>query len=126
MSAWNLFKTIIWWIFGGLEAAIAYAFAGILWCVSIVGIPFGLQLFKLAVVNLFPFDAQISKPKAGPIGCVGNVIWVLFFGWEIALVHILFGLLLFITIIGIPWGKMQFDMVPISFAPFGRDVRVFE
>lgn len=124
MTLWNLFKTVIWWIFGGLEAAIGYAFSGVVWCLSIIGIPFGLQLFKLAAVNLFPFGTSISDPKTGPIGCIGNVIWIICFGWWLALIHIFFGILLCISIIGIPWGKMQFRMVGVSLAPFGRDIRI--
>lgn len=124
MTLWNLFKTVVWWIFGGLPVAFGYAVSGVVWCLTIIGIPFGLQAFKLALVALFPFGSDISDVRGGAIGCVGNVIWILFFGWEIALTHIVFGLLLCITIIGIPWGKMHFHMVGISFSPFGRDVKV--
>ena len=124
MAPWNLFKTVIWWIFGGLVVAVEYAISGVVWCITIIGIPFGLQAFKLALVSLFPFDSDISDPRSGAIGCVGNVIWIVLFGWEIGLTHIVLGLLLCITIVGIPWGMMHFHMVGISFAPFGREVRV--
>ena len=124
MSNWNFFKTIIWWIFGGLPVALGYAVSGLVWCVTIIGIPFGIQAFKLALVALFPFGAEISDASDNPLGCIGNIIWIIFFGWEIALTHIIFGILLCITIIGIPWGRMHFHMVGISFAPFGREIAV--
>lgn len=124
MTIWNLFKTAVWWVFGGLPTAFEYAVSGVLWCITIIGIPFGIQSFKLALVSLFPFDYSVSEPSRNPIGCFGNVIWIVFFGLWIALTHLFFGLLLCITIIGIPWGKMHFRLAAVSFAPFGRDVEL--
>lgn len=120
----NILGTIIWWICGGLLTAIEYFVAGFLMMITIIGIPFGLQCFKLGKVMLFPFDSTVSESKAGAIGCIGNVIWVIISGFWIAVTHLIFGILLAITIIGIPFAKQHFKFATIAFTPFGRDVEV--
>ena len=101
---------LIWLIFGGLAVAIEYFTAGLALMITIIGIPFGLQAMKLGVLALWPFGSKVIKTDmaGGCLSTIMNVIWLVFFGFIIALTHLLFGLLLSITIIGLPWGKQHF------------------
>ncbi|MDO5036551.1 MAG: YccF domain-containing protein [Porphyromonas sp.] len=123
-SATNVIGTIIWWIFGGIATAAEYLLAGVILCITIVGIPFGLQCFKMGKVMLFPFDSKVSESRSGVIGCVGNVLWLILVGFWIAVTHWLFGILLCITIIGIPFGRQHFKFAKVALTPFGREVKV--
>ncbi len=124
MSPFNLLGNIIWLIFGGLFSALGYVIGGLILCVTIIGIPFGLQCFKIAGVVLAPFGREIQSSSSN-VGCLStlfNIIWLLCGGLWTALVHIGFGILLYITIIGIPFGRQHFKLVEISLAPFGKRV----
>lgn len=115
---------LIWLIFGGFLVFIEYMVAGFLLCITIVGIPFGIQAFKLAGLALWPFGKTIGMKSYAP-GCLStimNLIWLLIGGIWIALTHLVFGLLLGITIIGIPWAKQHFKLVSLALTPFGREV----
>ncbi len=116
----SLIGNIIWIICGGLIASIAYAFGGLVLCLTIVGIPFGLRAFDLAGATLSPFGKRvISRPQgSGCLATVFNVFWLLFFGWEIALVHIVFGAILIVTIIGAPFGMQHFKLAQVALLPF--------
>jgi len=120
----NLLGNIIWLLFGGLFAALGYFFGGILLCITIVGIPWGLQCFKLAGLVLMPFGKKVisDSTNSGCLSVLCNIIWLLSGGLYTAIIHIVMGALLYITIIGIPWGKQHFKLVEISLAPFGRRV----
>ena len=120
----NLLGNIIWLLFGGLFAALGYFFGGILLCITIVGIPWGLQCFKLAGLVLMPFGKKVisDNTDTGCLSVLCNIIWILGGGLYTAIIHIVVGALLYITIIGIPWGKQHFKLVEISLAPFGRRV----
>ena len=120
----NLLGNIIWLLFGGLFAALGYFFGGILLCITIVGIPWGLQCFKLAGLVLMPFGKKVisDSTNSGCLSFLCNIIWLLSGGLYTAIIHIVMGALLYITIIGIPWGKQHFKLVEISLAPFGRRV----
>lgn len=114
---------LIWLVVAGIELAVAYVIAGVLLMITIVGIPFGLQAFKLAGFALWPFGRAVVRTKPlGALGMLGNVLWVVLAGWWLALVHIVTGLALFITIIGIPMAIANFKMVGLAFAPFGTEV----
>ena len=117
----KLIGNILWFIFTGLGAAIAWLFAGVLWCVTIVGIPFGVQCFKLARVSLWPFGTKVN-PNFGKHP-IANIIWILICGWELALAFVFAGLLWCITIIGIPFGKQCFKLATLALTPFGATVR---
>lgn len=113
---------IIWLIFGGLAVFIEYIVAGIGLCVTIIGIPFGIQAFKLGVLALWPFGQRVERMDYAP-GCLStvmNIIWFIIGGIWIALTHVVFGILLGITIIGIPWAKQHFKMASFALTPFGR------
>ena len=115
---------LIWLIFGGLLAALGYFFGGIVLCFTIFGIPWGVQCFKLAGLVLWPFGKKVvsDSSNAGCLSMLFNIIWLLCGGLYTAMVHIIMGLLLCITIIGIPWGKQHFKLVEISLMPFGKKV----
>ena len=116
---------IIWMIFGGFLAGLGYIIGGLLVCLTIVGIPFGVQAIKLGVATMSPFGREIvpNQNAADSAHVILNIIWAILFGWEIALAHLLHGLLLYITIIGIPFGNQHFKLIPLALAPFGRDLR---
>ena len=116
---------ILWLILGGLLIAIIYFIVGLIMCVTIIGIPFGVQLFKLGAYALWPFGRAIVDGPGQP-GCVSivmNLLWVLLGWWEVAIIHLIFGLLCCITIIGIPWGLQHFKMAIGSIFPFGKEIQ---
>ena len=115
---------IIWLVFGGFAIAIEYFVSGIALMLTIIGIPFGIQSIKLGMFALWPFS-QTIQDRNEPDGCITipmNILWFIIGGFWILVTHILFGTLLFITIIGIPWGQQHFKMARLAFAPFGKDV----
>jgi uncharacterized membrane protein YccF (DUF307 family) len=120
----NTLGNIIWLVFGGFFAALGYLAGGLVLCLTIIGIPFGLQCFKLGMFALWPFGQQVvnSTQTTGCISLLLNVIWIFCGGIWIALTHIFFGILLFLTIIGIPFARQHFKMVEISLMPFGKRV----
>lgn len=124
MAPFNFLGNIIWLIFGGLFSALGYFFGGIVLCLTIVGIPFGLQCFKVGAVVLAPFGREIvsSSNNSGCLSMLFNIIWLLCGGLYTAICHIFFGLLLCITIVGIPFGRQHFKLVEISLMPFGKRV----
>lgn len=120
----NTLGNLIWLIFGGFLIFIEYMVSGLLLCLTIIGIPFGIQVFKLAWLALWPFDKTIVYKDYAP-GCLStimNLIWLLVGGIWIAATHLVFGLLLGITIIGIPWAKQHFKLMSLALTPFGREV----
>ena len=120
----NTLGNIFWLIFGGILIAFYYFLGGILLCITIIGIPFGLQLFKLGAYVLLPFGRELStgKSESGCLPLAMNIIWLLIGGWEIALMHLFFGLLFCITIVGIPLGLKHFKIIPGALLPFGREI----
>ncbi len=120
----KLLGNILWLIFGGIETAIEYFLAGFALLVTIIGIPFGLQAIKIGVLELWPFGSTIVE-KGNGHGCLNlfmNVLWFFIGGVWIWLTHILFGVLLYISIIGIPFGKQHFKMAKIALSPFGKEI----
>lgn len=116
---------IAWLLLGGLITAVMYILAGLLLCITIIGIPFGVQLMKIGFFALWPFGREMGFGEGQP-GCVStvlNVIWILCGWWEIALVHAVCGIIFCITIIGIPFGKKHFEIAMTSFFPFGQSNR---
>ena len=120
----NLLGNLIWLVFGGLAAAIGYIFGGFILCLTFVGIPWGLQCFKLATVVLWPFGKSIV-PKKGGEGCLSllcNIIWLLCGGLYTAIIHLVFAAFFYITIIGIPFGRQHLKLMELSLLPFSRNV----
>lgn len=115
---------VIWLIFGGFLTAVEYMVSSFLLMITIIGIPFALQTLKLAVLELWPFGAEVKTRENQP-GCLStvmNLIWLVIGGLWIFLTHVLFGILLGITIIGIPFAKQHFKLAGMALTPFGREV----
>ncbi|MFI6156880.1 YccF domain-containing protein [Kitasatospora sp. NPDC051170] len=123
MKPLQFILNIIWLIFCGIWMALAYVLAGLICCVLIVTIPFGIASFRIAGFILWPFGrTTVERRDAGAGSCVGNVIWFVFAGWWLALGHILTSIPLFLSIIGIPFGWANLKMVPLSLAPLGKEI----
>ena len=114
---------ILWFLLAGLWLAIGYAVAGLIAFILIITIPFGIASFRLAGFVIWPFGRTVVwQREAGVWSVIGNVIWVIVVGWELAIAHLVAGLLLFITIIGIPLGVACWKMIPLALFPLGRQV----
>jgi uncharacterized membrane protein YccF (DUF307 family) len=119
----KLIGNILWLIFGGLEMALGYVIAALFALILIVTIPMVVPAFRMASFSLWPFGrAMVSQPGAGAGSAVANVIWFLLPGWILALGHVFFGLVLFLTIIGIPFGVAHFKLAGLAVRPFGKDI----
>jgi uncharacterized membrane protein YccF (DUF307 family) len=117
----RLILNIIWLVLCGFWMSILWVLAGIVMCLLIITIPLGIQAFKTANYVLWPFGRTIVKrDDAGAGSLLGNVIWILLVGWELAIGHLVTGVLLAITIIGLPLAAANFKLIPISLVPFGR------
>ncbi len=121
--AMRLALNLIWLLLAGLWMAIGYLVAALICFVFIVTIPFGIAAARIGLYALWPFGrTAIRRPDAGVASGVGNVIWVLFCGWWLALAHLFTGVALCLTIIGIPLGLANFKLIPISLLPLGREI----
>lgn len=114
---------VLWFLLAGVWLAIGYALAGFLAVLLVVTIPFGIASFRLAGFVVWPFGRTVVwRPEAGLWSVVGNVVWIIVLGWELALAHLVAGLLLCLTVIGIPFGVACWKMVPLALLPLGRRV----
>ena len=114
---------VLWLVLAGFWLALGYVVAGILAFLLIVTIPFGIASFRLAGFVVWPFGRTVVwQRQAGVWSVIGNVVWVIFFGWELALAHLVAGALLFLTVIGIPFGVACWKMIPLALFPLGREV----
>ena len=114
---------VIWLVFCGVWMAICYVLAGLVCFVLIITIPFGIAAFRIAGFVVWPFGrTTIAKPTAGVFSFIGNIVWVILLGWELALAHLATALLLAITIIGIPLAVANVKLIPLSLWPLGREV----
>ena len=120
----DLLGNLIWLIFGGLLSALGYFIGGFVLCLTIIGIPFGFQCFKIAFLVLSPFGKKVvsSGNSSGCLFTLFNIIWILTGGLYTAFVHFVFGLLLCFTVIGIPFGLQHFKLAELALAPFGKEV----
>ena len=115
---------ILWLVFGGLIIALWYYLVGLLMCITIIGIPFGFQLFKLGTYALWPFGHEMTTGPNEP-GCLSvimDIIWIVLGWWEIAVIHLIFGVVLCITIVGIPFGLQHLKMIIPTLLPFGKSI----
>jgi len=114
---------ILWLVLEGLWMAIGYALAGIVCFILIITIPFGIAAFRIAGYVLWPFGRTVERrPQAGIASVIGNVLWIILFGWWLALGHLVAGALLLITIIGIPLAIASFKIIPITLVPLGTRI----
>ncbi|MBR0599963.1 YccF domain-containing protein [Sinanaerobacter chloroacetimidivorans] len=118
----NFIGNLLWLIFGGILGAIFWLIAGLLLCVTIIGIPFGIQCFKISSFVLWPFGREIELGNFGAGGLILNIIWVIVLGWELAVTHLVIGLFLCITVIGIPFGIQHFKFAQLGLIPFGARI----
>jgi uncharacterized membrane protein YccF (DUF307 family) len=121
----SLIGNIIWLIFGGLLAGLGYIIGGIGLCLTIVGIPFGIQSMKLGVATFAPFGKELVETENANsvLRVVLNILWAIVFGWEIAIVHLVHAGILAITIIGIPFAVQHIKLIPMALLPLGRALR---
>jgi uncharacterized membrane protein YccF (DUF307 family) len=123
----RLVLNVLWFVLCGLWMAIGYVLAALICFITIIGIPFGIAAMRIALFALWPFGRTLVKrPGAGVASGIGNVIWLVLCGWWLTLGHIITGVLLCVTIIGIPLGLANFKLVPVSLLPLGRDVVTVE
>ncbi|MFC6067597.1 YccF domain-containing protein [Streptomyces ochraceiscleroticus] len=114
---------IIWLVLSGFWLFLGYALAGVIMCILIVTIPWGIASFRIGVYALWPFGyTAAERQDAGAASCLGNGIWLLLAGWWLALGHIVTGIALCVTIIGIPFGIANFKLIPVSLLPLGREI----
>ena len=121
----NILGNIIWIVFGGLIIFMMYVISSVILCLTIIGIPFGIQTLKLSVLALVPFGKDVVNKPNEP-GCLStfmNIIWILVGGLWISLTHFVFGLILAITIIGIPFALQHFKLGMLALTPFGKEIR---
>ena len=115
----SLLGNILWFILGGFLVAMMYFFSGLLLCLTIIGIPFGIQLMKIGMLALAPFGKEVTtKDNAGCLSIVFSVLWIVLGWWETAIVHLVLALIFAVTIIGIPFAKAHWRLMKISFMPF--------
>lgn len=117
----GLIGNILWFIFGGCLSALAWAVSGILWCITIIGIPWGLQCFKFASLTLWPFGKEIEYGGGG-VSFLVNLIWLVFSGFWMAIGNAFVGVLWCVTIVGIPFGMQFFKIAKLALMPFGAKV----
>ena len=122
MNNMRILGNILWIICGGLVSALSWLLAGLLWCITVIGIPVGLQCFKLASISLNPFGKEVRYEETGAFSFIINVIWFFVSGLELAIVNFFFGLVCCITIIGIPFGMQFFKLAKLALRPFGAVV----
>ncbi|MCF3963048.1 YccF domain-containing protein [Streptomyces fuscigenes] len=114
---------IIWLVLCGFWMFLGYLAAGVLLCITVIGIPFGIAAFRIGTYALWPFGrTAIDRQDVGAGSLVGNVLWVVLAGWWLALGHIFTGIALFVTIIGIPLALANFKLIPLSLMPLGKEI----
>ncbi len=118
----SLIGNLIWILFGGFFPALLWILAGLLCCLTIVGIPFGIQCFKIGWVAMVPFGKSIQPGNFGAGGLILNILWIFLVGWAVAVSHLSLGILFCITIIGIPFGIQHFKLALLSLLPFGAEI----
>jgi uncharacterized membrane protein YccF (DUF307 family) len=121
----SVFLNILWFVLGGFLVSILYLLGGIILCLTIIGIPFGIQCFKLSVLGLAPFGKEIrdTEPPGGVVAIIMNIIWIILPGLELALIHLFLAFIFGITIIGLPFATQHLKMTRLAILPFGFRVR---
>jgi len=119
----NFIGNLFWLLLGGLILSLFWAIIGLLLCVTIIGIPFGVQCMKIAGFVLWPFGREVIPGGFGVMGALGNIIWILICGIGLCVMHLIFGAVLAITIIGIPFGIQHFKLARLSLIPFGAEIQ---
>lgn len=118
----SVLGNIIWIVFGGLIGAIAWAIAGILCCITVIGIPVGIQCFKIAGLTLAPFGREVENGNLHAVNLLANILWIVLLGWELCLMHLVTGLMFCVTVVGIPFGIQHFKLAALALLPFGARI----
>ncbi|MCL2200734.1 MAG: YccF domain-containing protein [Oscillospiraceae bacterium] len=113
---------VIWLIFGGIVEALLWFVVGLVLCLTIIGLPFGVQCMKIAGFVLWPFGREVIPGGFGVMGALANVLWIVLVGWALALMSLATGVLFCITIIGIPFGMQHFKLAKLALFPFGAQI----
>ena len=121
----SFFGNLIWLIFGGFLSGMGYILGGLVLCLTIIGIPFGLQAIKIGLATFAPFGREVREMENAnnPGNVIFNMIWIILFGWEIAVAHLISAGILAITIVGIPFAKQHIKLIPVALFPFVYDLR---
>jgi len=121
----STFGNIVWLIFGGLGTAIGYITVGLGYCATIIGIPWGIQAIKIGIASLLPFGLEVREQRTpgGILELIANLIWVVLAGWAIALHHLVWALILAVTVVGLPFAAQHMKLIPLSLFPFGKELR---
>ena len=116
---------IVWLIFGGLGTAIGYITVGLGYCATIIGIPWGIQAIKIGIASLLPFGLEVREQRTpgGILELIANLIWVVLAGWAIALHHLVWALILAVSVVGLPFAAQHVKLIPLSLFPFGKELR---
>jgi uncharacterized membrane protein YccF (DUF307 family) len=124
----SLLGNLVFFIFGGFIIFLGYVLGGILLCLTIIGIPFGLMCFRLAGGVMAPFGREVreTEPPGGPISLIMNILWIILPGLELAIMHLLLAALFALTIIGVPLAVQHMKLVPMALLPFGHVMREIE
>lgn len=122
----KILGNIIWLLFGGFIMAVGWTLAGIIACITIIGIPFGLQAFKMARLVLWPFGRAVEYNNLKTTSIILNVFWIVLFGWELAAASAILGVIFCITLIGIPFGLQWFKFALLALFPFGAEINDIE
>ena len=124
----NLLGNLLFFIFGGFIIFFGYLLGGIVLCLTIIGIPFGIQCFKLAGGVLAPFGREVreKEPPSGALALILNIIWIILPGLELAIMHLCLAAFFALTIVGIPLASQHIKLLPLALLPFGREVRDIE
>lgn len=118
----NFLGNLVWIIFGGLIHGIGWLLIGALWCLTIIGIPIGVQCFKMASLQLAPFGKDVVTVDSGGVSLIANIFWLIFGGLELAIGNVISGVIMCATIVGIPFGLQFFKMASLSLMPFGKEI----
>lgn len=121
----TLLGNLIWLLFGGLLSGLAWILAGLALCLTIVGIPFGVQAMKIGAATLAPFGREVVELPAShtTLRIVFNLVWIVLFGWELAIAHLVWACVLALTIVGLPFAKQHVKLIPLALMPFGHTFR---
>ena len=121
----SFFGNIIWLIFGGFLSGMGYILGGLVTCLTIIGIPFGVQSIKLGAATMSPFgrEIRVRENSGGILETIFNILWAILFGWEIAVAHLTHAFILAITVIGLPFAKQHIKLIPLALFPFGKELK---
>jgi len=123
MKVLNVILNILWLLLAGIPLAIGYAIAGLICCILIITIPWGIASFRIANYVLWPFGRTVVRKQTAGLGsALGNIIWIVFAGWWLVIAHLASALVLFVTIIGIPLAIAELKIIPITLTPLGREI----